>query len=163
MKTALRAAGALLVLTVPFASSGCHLFQRRIVPRWVEARVATRSETVMYDVVHMSLHKAGYPVGIGADKAARRIVTGWYVSEAPFKGEGYRQKATVQYAPVAEDRFDVRVRVERETNESLRPLDPRYAKWEQAQDNVRDAERILQYVRSYLSDGSDFEAGSAQR
>ena len=41
--------------------------------------------------------------------------------------------------------------VEKETNESLRPLDLRYVKWESAPDSQSESRRILQFVRSYLS------------
>jgi len=80
----------------------------------------------------------------------RTVTTGWRESTAPFKGKGWREKATVQYAPVGGGRFEVRIRVERETNESLRPLDPEYAKWKPAPDHPPSGQRVLQYVRSML-------------
>lgn len=157
-------APALLALVLAASAlPGCSAFQRKIDPAWSDAEVETSSETVIYEVVHMSLQKAGYPVGIGADRAERRIETGWYLSEAPFKGDGYRQKAIVEYEPSGARSFRVSVRVRRETNESLRPLDPRYAEWTEAEDNVGESQRILQYVRSFLSDGSEFEVGAPPR
>lgn len=153
-----------VALCLALSLSACSAFQRQIVPEWRDAEVRTSSETVIYEVVHLSLQKAGYPVGIGADRADRRIESGWFTSTAPFKGDGYRQKATVTYEPADLDSFKVAVRVQRETNESLRPLDPRYAEWEEADDNAAEAERILQYVRSFLSDGSEFKVdGGADR
>lgn len=120
-------------------------------PQWIDGSVPSRSETLVYETLHFSLDKAGYPIGIGVDKGARTIETGWTTSLAPLKGKGYRQRAHVRYAPVADDRYGVSVRIERESNESLRPLELRYAKWESAPDNVREAERVLQIVRSYLA------------
>lgn len=140
-------------------AAGCAMFQKQVREEWVDAEVSTKSESVLYEVVHLSLQRAGYPVGIGADKGNRRIETGWFRSESPFRGKGYRQKATVSYEPAEDDTFTVRVRVQRETNESFRPLDPRYAKWEPAEDNPQEGRRILQYVRSYLVAEEPFDVG----
>lgn len=139
--------------------ASCHLFNKKVRPQWVDSAVTSNSESLLYEVVHLSLQKAGYPVGIGADKGRREVVTGWYQSTAPFKSKGYRQKAYVNYEPAGENRFAVRVRVQRETNESFRPLDPRYAKWEEDEDNPQEAARILQYVKSFLAGDDDFEVG----
>lgn len=143
------------------ATSSCSLFVAKIYPQWTEGHVKTDSESVLYDVVHISLQRAGYPVGVGADTGKRVVVTGWYVSEAPFKGKGYRQKATVHYAPTEEGSFLLRVRVQRETNESFRPLDPRYSDWQEDEDNPEAAGIILQYVISFLA-GDDLEVGPKQ-
>ena len=142
--------------------SSCDLFHRQIHPRWTEGTVKCNSESVLYDVIHLSLENASYPVGMGADSGARQIVSGWFRSGAPFKGKGYRQRATVEYTPVANaetrGEFSIRVRVQREINESFRPLDPRYADWKEAEDNPQEGERVLQYIRSFLADGN-FKVG----
>lgn len=150
-----------LVVCLALLGSSCSLFVAKIYPQWSEGQVKTDSESVLYDVVHISLQRAGYPVGVGADKGKRKLVTGWYVSEAPFKGKGYRQKATVHYTPTEEGVFLIRVRVQRETNESFRPLDPGAAKWEEDEDNPEAARIILQYVTSFLA-GDDLEVGPKQ-
>lgn len=140
----------------------CALFQRQIHPRWTEGQVKSNSEGVLYEVIHVSLQKAGYPVGVGADRSARQVVSGWFTSGAPFKDKGYRQRATVEYAPnpsdVALGQFTIRVRIQREINESLRPLDPRYADWAETEDNLQEAERVLQYIVSFLA-GGDLKVG----
>lgn len=142
--------------------SSCALFERQIRPHWIEGKVKCNSESVLYDVIHLSLENASYPVGMGADGSARQIVSGWFRSGAPFKGKGYRQRATVEYAPVSgaitRGEFVVRVRVQREINESFRPLDPRYADWEESPDNPEEGERVLQYIRSFLAQGN-FKVG----
>ncbi len=150
-----------LVVCLVLLTSSCSLFVAKIYPRWMEGEIKTDSESVLYEVIHISLQRAGYPVGTGADQGKRQLVTGWFVSEAPFKGKGYRQKATVEYRPTLEGVFAVRVRVQRETNESLRPLDPRTAKWEEDEDNPEAAEIVLQYVISFLA-GDDLEVGPKQ-
>ena len=130
--------------------------------QWIDSSVPSQSETLVYETLHFSLDKAGYPIGIGVDKGARTIETGWTTSLAPLKGKGYRQRAHVHYTPLENDRYGVRVRVERESNESLRHLELRFAKWESAPDNVREAERILQIVRSYLA-REEIEIGPTPR
>ena len=131
-------------------------------PQWLDTQVPSNSETLVYETIHFSLDKAGYPIGIGADKGTRTIETGWYTSLAPLKGKGYRQRAHVTYQPVAEGRYGVQVRIERESNESLRPLDLRFAKWESSPDNTREAKRVLQIVRSFLA-RDEIEIGPAAR
>jgi hypothetical protein len=138
--------------------SSCALFQRQIHPRWMEDTVECNSESVLYDVILFSLENASYPVGSGADSGARQIVSGWFRSGAQVKGKGYRQRATIEYIPVPgatrRGEFSVRVRVQREINESFRPLDPRYADWQESQDNPEEGERVLQYIRSFLAQGN---------
>ncbi|GEM_PF-1542005 len=160
--TLLRAPLVLALLLLPWGFSSCSLLQRQIYPRWVEGEVKSNSEGVLFDVIQVSLQKAGYPVGVGADRGARQVVSGWYSSGAPFKGKGYRQRATVEYshdaAPDSVGQFSIRVRIQREINDSFRPLDPRYADWTEAEDNPQEAERVLQYIRSFLV-GGEFKLG----
>ena len=139
-------------------TASCALFSAAVRPVWVEGTVASDSESVLYEVIHISLQKAGYPVGIGADKGSRKVASGWFKSDYPFKGKGYRQMATVTYSPSEAGEFGIQVRVQRELNESFRPLDPRYADWEETDDNRTEAERILQYIRSFLA-GDDLKVG----
>ena len=86
--------------------------------------------------------------------------TGWFVSLAPFKGQGYRERAHIRYERLAEGEFRVSARVERETNQALaRPLDISYADWKAAEDNTARARILLQRIRTYLDDTSGFEVG----
>jgi hypothetical protein len=148
-----------VVLALAVLVSACSTTR---APVWVDTQVPSQSESLVYEVIHLSLQKAGYPIGTGADRAQRTIETGWYRSESPFKGKGYRQRAHVNYGPVEDGRYGIQIRVERETNESVRPLDPRFAKWTAAPDNGREAQRILQYVRAFLS-SDDIEIGPGPR
>ena len=119
---------------------------------WLETKVPSNAETTVYEALHLSLERAGYPIGIGVNKSERTIETGWYTSLAPLKSKGFRARAHVTYAPIQDEgRYAINVRVERQTNESLRPLDPRYVKWEAAPDFESESRRILQFLRSYLS------------
>jgi hypothetical protein len=79
----------------------------------------------------------------------------------PYKGRGFRRKAHVEYLQGkgdARNSWDVRIRVELETNESFKGLDLRYAEWKPAPDDSPSAQRILQFARSILG-GGEFEVG----
>ena len=76
--------------------------------------------------------------------------------------KGFRERATVRLEPLPERRYGVHVRVERETNESLRPTDPVHAEWKSAADDEEAAQRLLQYVRSFMGGGS-FDVGEPRR
>ena len=136
---------AVLALAV---STGCQALYKTVQAQWVEGEAHTSSEKVLYESVLIALDKVDYPVGIGANSGKREVVSGWYRSESPFKGKGYREMATVRYEKLSDGVYLVRVRVERETNESLRPLDPTAAKWKQAEDEPGRARVVLQMVQS---------------
>ncbi|MCP3914944.1 MAG: hypothetical protein GY711_05275 [bacterium] len=138
---------AISVLASAFLACACSSLTP-IDPEWVDGQVQTRSEKVLYDAILISLRKADYPVGMGADSGARKVVSGWLNSASPFKGKGYRQKATVTYEPVGADRFQVNVRVEREINDSFRPLDPSMADFKPAPDDTAHARVVLQFIVS---------------
>ena len=140
----------------------CSALSTAPTPRWVEADVDAPSEQLLREVLVLSLEKAGYPVGAGVDPAQRSIQTGWQNSLHAFKGKGWRQRATAQYTSKGSDRFHVRLRVERETNESLRPLDPTHADWKPAPDQPDHAQIVMQYIRSTLG-GGDFDVGEGER
>lgn len=146
-----------LALVAPLSS--CRLLSPAPQPQWVEAELPCSSEQVLREVVTVSLQRSGFPVGSGIDPGARRVATGWRESAHAFKGKGWREKATVEYEPSEAGRFGIRIRVERETNESLRPLDPAYAKWKPSADHPPSGQKILQYMRSMLD--SSFEVGEA--
>ncbi|MFT5049952.1 MAG: hypothetical protein ACI8QZ_001345 [Chlamydiales bacterium] len=135
----------------------CYLLSSAPIPQWTESEVPSANEQVLREVVMVSLQRCGYPVGSGVDPGARTVATGWRESAHAFKGKGWREKATVMYRPSEDGHYQVRVRVERETNESLRPLDPAYAKWERSADHPPSADKVMQYLRSMLD--SEFEVG----
>ena len=100
-----------------------------------------------------------FPVGAGANPNEREIHTGWKKSPAPFKGKGYRQRAHLVYRPSGDGRYSLQVRVEKERNESFRPLDPTHAKWEADDDDEELARIVLQYIRSTLG-GEELNVGA---
>ena len=142
---------ALLLCALAFGS-GC---KSKPEPQWVDATLPARSENLVWSVLRQALDRAEFAVGSEADPGQRRIVSGWKVDASPFKGRGFRTKAHVEFSPAPEtrDAWAVRVRVEKETNESFKGLDLRYAEWKAAPDDVAAAMRIVQFARSLLGGG----------
>lgn len=129
-------------------------------PVWSENRFEARSERMLWDVLRLALARADFAVGSGAEPESRHIVSAWRVDTSPFKGQGWRKKAHVDYTPAkdATGAYDVRVRVQMETNESFKGIDLRYADWKPAPDDVEGARRVMQFARSLLG-GGEFEVG----
>lgn len=118
----------------------------------------------------------------GADETGRVIETGWFTSLAPYKGAGYRLRGHAKYRKVAPDQvgevpedqlpagdlrddlefFLVTIRVEKERNDSMRGLQPEYAKWMPEDDDPNAAKRVLLHLESRL--GSEaFQLGEKKR
>jgi hypothetical protein len=140
-------------------------------PAWQEMVAPPTGEALMLELVAISLEKLDFPIGTGFNPDDLTITTGWRKSLAPFKGAGYRLRASVQLAPVLEGdarvaageievgAYDIRVRVEKQTNEALvRQLDPQYAEWEWAPDDEATAQVILQHIRSRLQPTLEVDA-----
>jgi len=133
-------------------------------PLWTSEILEVRSERTLWDVLRESLDRAGFAVGIGADPSARKIESAWKVDTSPFKSQGWRKKAHVEYSPdpSGEGRWDVRVRIQMDTNESFSGLDLRYAEWKPTNDDEATSQRVMQFARSMLG-GGVFEVGPAIR
>jgi hypothetical protein len=125
-------------------------------PQWLDDEVSAASENVLWQVTLLSLEKEGFPAGSGLDPAKLVAVSAWRTSLAPFKGDGFREKAEVHIGRAAPGRYTLRVRILKETNEDvIHPMDPSYAKWERASDDVERARILLQRIKSWL--GGDYE------
>lgn len=132
---------------------------------WETETFEVRSERTLWEVLRMALDRADFAVGSGADPAARTIESAWMVDPSPFKGRGFRRKAHLSFGPSAEGKphhWDVRVRIELDTNESFKGLDLRYAEWKPGPDDEAAAKRVLQFARSMLG-GGDFRVGPERR
>jgi hypothetical protein len=148
----------ILLLLVTLALGACSSGPK---PAWETATFDVRSERMLWEVLRLSLDRADFAVGTGAEPDARRIESAWAVDASPFKGRGFRRKAFVEYAPspgTARRSWEVRVRVALETNESFKGLDLRYAEWKPAPDDTPSAQRVLQFARSMLG-GGEFKVG----
>lgn len=154
---------AWLVLAVLGLSSltGCKtLTQEFPVDRTVDAE----SERILWDALRLAVYKSRHPVSGGADPSSREIRSGWLPDLAPFKGKGFRTRVIASYVPSVGERkgvtsekvgvgmeaFDVTIRVEKETNESLSPLKLDRAKWTPADDDLQAAREIMQTFHGLL-------------
>ncbi len=139
---------AVLLLAIGFSS--CNLFRAQHPEQWQETTIETRNQKVLFEGLVLALRKEGFKVGSGADAGAHKVVSAWCNHPSPVTRRSYRERAIVSYEMTEDDRYLVRVRVERDLNRSLRPLLPNSAKWERAPDQPKVSRRILQYVHSYL-------------
>lgn len=154
--------GLLLVL----GGVSCHAPTKEYpVMRVVEAD----NERVLWNALRIAIHEANFKVGgVGANESARSIKSAWRLDLQPFRGSGPRSKKSLRSRVVASyDRFDgdrenapedmkipsklnpllepyaITIRVEVENNDSLRPMDVRFAKWVPADDDPAVAEVIF--------------------
>lgn len=130
----------------------------------VDRTVDAQSERVLWDALQTAIYKSKHPVGGGANPSARKIRTGWKLDLAPFKGKGFRTRVIASYQKSVGERkgvttdtvgvgleaFDVTIRVERESNESLSPLNLDRAKWTAADDDGQAAREIMQTFHGLL-------------
>lgn len=134
----------------------------------VERTIDADSERILWDALRLAIHENKYKVGGGADPGTREIRSAWKLDLAPFKGDGFRSRVIATYVPGDGERkgvtstvatpgleaFDVTVRVEMETNESLSPLNLDRAKWTPADDSEALARKVLQDLSSLLGTSS---------
>jgi len=123
----------------------------RIPPQWVSGEVRVPSERVLFEVSAMALEQHGFELGSDFDPAALEAVSGWKHDLAPFRGQGWRERVHLKYRPQGEGAYQVEARIETQVNmDHVRPLDLRYAKWEPAEDDLEEAEILLERIRAYV-------------
>ena len=114
---------------------------------WVEADVVIASERVLRQAAAIALEKNDFPPSTEQGGLQSTVASSWKVDLQPFKGEGLRRRAYVQYEERGPGTWRVSVRVEKQTNEELaRPLELERAQWEDAPDDREAAGRILRYL-----------------
>jgi len=149
-----------LCLVLALGVAGCNSTKKSApsASGGVTSEIEAPSERLLWDVVVLSVQRENFPVGTGLDPSTRTAASGWRNDLAPFRGQGFRERAIVQIEPLGEGRFEVVVRVERELNMDIaRPLDLSYADWKPDADDEDAALLILQSIRSQLSLGSPDE------
>ncbi|MBL8859440.1 MAG: hypothetical protein JNL28_13090 [Planctomycetes bacterium] len=125
--------------------------QSRPPAQWVDATVEAPSDHLLWEVTLLSLQKTGFPLGTGLDRAQLLAVSGWNAQLAPFRSDGFRERAHIEYKPLGERKYGLKVRVEREINQDIsHPLDLSYAQWEPDRDNVTRAQILLGYIKATL-------------
>jgi hypothetical protein len=125
---------------------------------WHEGSVTAPTERVLWQVTVLALERNDFPVGSGVNPATLKAVSGWRVSLAPFKGDGYREQAHIEWTRDESQpgRWNGRVRVQRQRNENLsKPLDISYAEWEDDPDDVDRARLLFNTVKALL--GGEFK------
>jgi hypothetical protein len=120
-------------------------------PAWRSVEVDAPSDRVLWQLTLLSLQNLGYPLGAGLDRSGGIVTTGWKTDLHPFSGQGQRTRAEVRLAPVERGRWNVRARVERETNENMTdPLNAARAQWQAGPDDERTADILLMHIRARL-------------
>jgi hypothetical protein len=119
--------------------------------QWVDATLEAPSDSILWDVTRLSLEKTNFPIGTGLERGKMIAVSGWQTSLAPFKSDGFRERAHVEYLSQGNHKYGVKVRVEREINQDItHPLDLSYAEWESDNDNKPRAQIVLGYIKAML-------------
>jgi hypothetical protein len=125
---------------------------------WHEGSVVAPTERVLWQVTVLALERNAFPVGSGVNPSTLKAVSGWRVSLAPFKGDGYREQAHIEWTrdEAQAGRWNGRVRVHRQRNENLsKPLDISYAEWEDDPDDLERARLLFNTVKALL--GGEFK------
>lgn len=149
------------VLCLVIGSTACKT-GRSQPAQWVSATVEAPNEAVLWDLALLAMAQSDYPIGAGVDPAKRVALTGWRFSLAPFKGQGYRQRARLKLTPKEDGRYEIALHVEKETNEDVvRPMELEYAKWEEAPDDLEAAQILLARIEARL--GGAIDVGERRR
>ncbi len=131
--------------------------------QWMSSELGVPSENVLWAVSGQELQRMGYPVGSDANPQSLLMTSGWRTMLAPFRGQGYRERAEIKFSKVAPDRYKVDVRIAKEINNDLvSPLDPGHAKWESTGDNTESAQILLHRIRARLGDPLELKAPKAK-
>jgi hypothetical protein len=150
-----------LGLTVLLLLSAC-MFGKKYPDIWQKMDVRAPTEDVLWEVALLSAIDEEFPLGAGIDPGTRIALTGWRTSLAPFKGKGFRERAHMRLEPQPDGSFSIFMMVEKEVNEDLaRPMDPQYAKWEPAPNNLEAAQLLMAQIRARL--GGSLEVGDPRK
>jgi hypothetical protein len=146
------------VVLVPVLVAGCASTEEEREGDWVEMEMTVASERVLRQVAALALERNGFPPGTEESGAQQTVSSGWNVVLQPFKGDGSRTKAHIEYEERSPRKWLVGVRVQRESNEELaKPLELARAQWETQPDDRATAARILGYMQTVF--GREFELG----
>lgn len=132
---------------------------------WVEGDVEAATDRILWQVTVIAYERNGFPIGSGMNPAEMKAVSGWRVSLAPFKGDGFREQAHVHWTRDAKDarRWHAKVRVARQRNENLsKPLDISYAEWEDDPDDADRARLLLNTIKALLGGEFKLNGGPAR-
>lgn len=107
---------------------------------------AAPDRSMVYDAVLEALRQQGFtPDSSASSETAGVVISRHRLSMAPFSGQGYREKATMKIADVADHPgyFTVEANVLREYNDNIeQPSNPIVADWRKAE-RVPEKENLL--------------------
>ena len=107
---------------------------------------------MLWKISLLSFEKMGFPLAGGLDPASGEITSGWKTNLQPFSGQGYRTRAELHMTPLGSGRWDVKSRVQKQTNQAIvAPLDLARAEWEWAPEDPVLAAILLHRIKSLLA------------
>ena len=94
-----RSLGAALLLSLALGSAltGCGALGGGQPELWETDELSVGSERILWECTVFTLEKDGFPVGTGLDPTTLTATSGWKNSLAPFKAQGWRERAYVRY------------------------------------------------------------------
>mgnify|MGYP001174175515 CR=1 FL=1 len=137
------------LLVACLTAVGCKSTPKRQVS-WAEGHVDVNTPEMLWQVVQLGFESQRLPVLAQFDPNTRMAESGWDIQLAPFRGNGWREKAQVRYERAKSGKgFEVEVRVVRDANMALaNPLDLSYAIWEPRDDNTVRSRLLLRYLQN---------------
>jgi len=148
-----RALLSAVAVACALAVGACSMSRREPDPVWAEGAVVVVNRDVLFNMTFLALQSRQFPRGTEVDPNALTIKSGWKLQLAPFRGQGKRKKAEIEFERIEGDRWKVQVRVKVQSNMSVvNQLDASYAEWEWADDDQDEARVLLQYLRSSLAE-----------
>jgi hypothetical protein len=149
----LAATALVAALAASLVTGACSMTRGEPDPVWAESAIEVINREVLLNMTLIALQARQFPRGTDVDPNAMTVESGWKLQLAPFRGQGKRKKAVVQYERIEGDRWKVQVRVKVMSNMAVvNQLDASYAEWEWADDDEAEARVLLQYLRSSLAE-----------
>jgi hypothetical protein len=149
-----RCLGLVLAVGASLSISACSVLGAN-PESWIEGDVNIASERLLRQIATIAMEKNGLPPGTEEGNLQSTVSSGWKVQLQPFKGDGTRAKAHMQYEEKSTSVWHVYIRVQKDTNEELaRPLDLTQAQWASGPDDDAWATRILKTMQAML--GTEF-------
>ena len=141
----------LIPILLALLAWSCNSAPKEPDPNWVSSEIAVSSDSTLWQVILLALHKMEFPKSAEMDRANMSLVSGWKIELSPWKGRGTRQRAEVSCTPVGPGRWQVETRVATQINQALaRPMDYSYAEWEWVPDDGMTARILMQHIHSYF-------------
>ncbi len=114
--------------------------------RWAELEIKKIPSEELWDVAKGAMRHANFKIQ-EEDRARGVLASAWDLWLSPYARQEKRERATIQIEPAADGSFKLRVRVEKEINNSLSgTMNPEAADWTPTADDELRARAIVQYI-----------------